>query len=343
MVAGTQVQKAPLNSIGLFKISNVSGKRCDVVPKTLVNGDDAMEDEDDEDEDSDSDEESEDGVSTTPVIQVRRVAHHGCVNCIRAMPQNPHICVSWEDSGHVQVWDMSSHLNALAESETEGKDGTSPALNQAPMVNFSGHKDEGYAIDWSPATAGRLLSGIFISKISAILRHMIHLWEPASCSWTVDPIPLTGHTASVEDLQVRLFQCVASCSVDGTIALWDVRVGKTLALAFKNRLASCMLASGSDDGAFSIHDLRVIKEGDAKIAHFEYHMHPITLIEWSKDEEEEAEFKAQTKEQVNTPQDLPSQLLFVHQIPGMIISTAEDGFNILMPYNIQNTLPVLAA
>ena len=55
---------------------------------------------------------------------------------------------------------MSSHLNALAESETEGKDGTSPVLNQAPLVNFSGHKDEGYAIDWSPATPGRLLSGI---------------------------------------------------------------------------------------------------------------------------------------------------------------------------------------
>ncbi|KAL0743231.1 hypothetical protein Bca4012_084744 [Brassica carinata] len=183
---------------------------------------------------------------------------------------------------------------------------------------------------------------------------MIHLWEPAYGSWTVDPIPLTGHTASVEDLQVRLllfaakcaFLCCqwspaeanlfASCSVDGTIALWD------------NRLASCMLASGSDDGAFSIHDLRVIKEGYAKS------LPAITSLQ--KDEEEEAESEAQTKEQVNTPQDLPPQLLFVHQgqkdlkelhwhnqIPGMIISTAEDGFNILMPYNIQNTLPVLAA
>lgn len=27
------------------------------------------------------------------------------------------------------------------------------------------------------------------------------------------------------------------------------------------------------------------------------------------------------------------------QIPGMIVSTASDGFNILMPSNIQSTLP----
>lgn len=113
-----------------------------------------------------------------------------------------------------------------------------------------------------------------------------------------------------------------------------------------------------------------------------------------KDEEEEAEFKAKTKEQVNAPEDLPPQLLFVHQvgillhlppfytiwhhrvnisgrsvcvqtdmkwsdmfllthqgqkdlkelhwhaqIPGMLVSTAADGFNILMPSNIQSTLP----
>ena len=33
-----------------------------------------------------------------------------------------------------------------------------------------------------------------------------------------------------------------------------------------------------------------------------------------KDEEEEAEFKAKMKEQVNAPEDLPPQLLFVHQV-----------------------------
>ncbi|KAK9086153.1 hypothetical protein Sjap_026564 [Stephania japonica] len=116
--------------------------------------------------------------------------------------------------------------------------------------------------------------------------------------------------------------------------------------------------------------------GDSRVAHFEYHKLPITSIEWSphepstlavssadnqltiwdlsleKDEEEEAEFKVHTKEKVDVPEDLPPQLLFVHQgqkdlkelhwhgqIPGMLVSTAADGFNILMPSNIENTLP----
>ncbi|XP_010541056.1 PREDICTED: glutamate-rich WD repeat-containing protein 1 isoform X2 [Tarenaya hassleriana] len=381
MVAGTQAEKAAWNSIGIFKISNVSGKRRDVLPKKLANGEGDMEDDEDEDDDSDSDEDSEDEASSTPIIQLRRVAHHGCVNRIRTMTQNPHICVSWADSGHVQVWDLSSHLKALTESETEGKDGSSSVFNQAPLFNFGGHKDEGYAIDWSPTVTGRLVSGD--------CKSMIHLWEPVSGSWNVDSKPFAGHSASVEDLQWSPSEehVFASCSVDGHIAIWDVKRGKSPVVSFKahnadvnviswNRLASCMLASGSDDGTFSIRDLRFLKEGDAVVAHFEYHKHPITSIEWSpheastlsvssgdnqltiwdlsleKDEEEEAEYKAKTQEQVNAPQDLPPQLLFVHQgqkdlkelhwhnqIPGMIISTAADGFNILMPYNIQNTLP----
>lgn len=36
-------------------------------------------------------------------LQLRKVAHEGGVNRIRAMTQNPHICASWADTGHVQV------------------------------------------------------------------------------------------------------------------------------------------------------------------------------------------------------------------------------------------------
>ncbi|KAH9648164.1 WD REPEATS REGION domain-containing protein [Citrus sinensis] len=346
-VAGTQAEKPSWNSIGVFKVSNISGKRRELVPNKPSNDDEDVDSESsDSDEDSDDDEE---GGSGTPILQ---------------------------------VWDLRSHLNALAESETIVGQGASQVSNQSPLVKFGGHKDEGYAIDWNPITTGRLVTGDCNS--------CIHLWEPASdATWNVDPNPFIGHSASVEDLQWSPTEpdVFASCSVDGHIAIWDARVGKSALTSFKahnadvnviswNRLASCLLASGSDDGTFSIHDLRLLKGGDSVVAHFEYHKHPVTSIEWSphegstlavssadnqltiwdlsleKDEEEEAEFKAKTREQVNAPEDLPPQLLFIHQgqkdlkefhwhaqIPGMIVSTAADGFNILMPSNIQNTLP----
>ncbi|XP_009598555.1 protein HEAT STRESS TOLERANT DWD 1 isoform X1 [Nicotiana tabacum] len=376
-VAGTQAEKSSWNSIGIFKLSNISGKRRDLVPNKT--GDET--DMDSDSSDSDEEEEEEAG-SGTPVLQLRKVFHEGCVNRIRAMTQNPHIVASWGDTGHVQVWDFSSHLNALAESESDLSHGASAVSNQSPLVKFGGHKDEGYAIDWSPLVPGRLVSGD--------CKNCIHLWEPTSgTTWNIDANPFVGHSASVEDLQWSPTEpsVFASCSVDGSIGIWDIRVGKSPATTIKahkadvnviswNRLASCMLASGSDDGTFSIRDLRLLKEGDAVVAHFEYHKHPITSVEWSphepstvavsssdnqltiwdlsleRDEEEEAEFKAKMKEEVNAPTDLPPQLLFVHQgqkdlkelhwhsqIPGMVISTAADGFNILMPSNIENALP----
>lgn len=377
-VAGTQAEKASWNSIGIFKISNISGKRQALVPKKMDT--DATDNDSDSSDDSDDDD-LENGSSGSPILQLRKVAHDGGINRIRAMTQHPHICATWGDTGHVQIWDFSSHLNALAESENDSRNGDSTALNQAPLHKF-GHKDEGYAIDWSPLVPGRLISGD--------CKNFIHLWDPTSGStWNVDNTPFVGHTGSVEDLQWSPTEpfVFASCSVDGNIAIWDIRLGKTPAASIKahkadvnviswNRLASSTMASGSDDGSFSIWNLRMLKEDDAVVAHFEYHKHPITSIEWSphesstlavsssdnqltiwdfaveRDEEEEAEFKVKTEERVDTPADLPPQLLFVHQgqkdlkelhwhtqIPGMLMSTAADGFNILMPSNIESSLP----
>jgi hypothetical protein len=47
-----------------------------------------------------------------------------------------------------------------------------------------------------------------------------------------------------------------------------------------------------------------------------------------KDEEEEAEFKAKTKEQVNAPADLPPQLLFVHQVCFVKLSYQDIYFKV---------------
>ncbi|XP_021747042.1 glutamate-rich WD repeat-containing protein 1-like [Chenopodium quinoa] len=379
VVAGTQADKPSLNSIEIFKLSNISGKKRELVPKKAADGSD-MESDSDSDEDDDEDENG----SKQPILQLRRVAHQGCINRIRSMPQSPHICATWGDTGFVQVWDFSTHLNFLAESTNTSRGGTSVA-NQAPLSMFR-HKDEGYAMDWSPLEPGKLVTGD--------CQNSIYLWEPASgTKWNVDKNPFVGHTGSVEDLQWSPGEdCVfASASVDKTIAIWDTRLGKSPAMSFKahdadvnviswNRLQSYMLASGSDDGSFSIFNLKMIKDGEPMLAHFTHHKHPITSIEWSphedsvlavssadhqltiwdlaleRDEEEEAEFKSQIDDKVDAPEELPPQLLFVHQgqkdlkelhwhaqIPGMIISTAADGFNVLMPSNVERSLPANGA
>lgn len=128
-----------------------------------------------------------------------------------------------------------------------------------------------------------------------------------------------------------------------------------------------MLASGGDDGCFRIWDLRNFKDG-AFVANFTHHTEPITSIEWSPFESSELavtsadhqltvwdlslerDSEAEAAAGVNQDSmemDVPPQLLFVHQgqndlkelhwhmhIPGMIISTAADGFNCFKPSNL---------
>jgi ribosome assembly protein RRB1 len=96
-----------------------------------------------------------------------------------------------------------------------------------------------------------------------------------------------GHTDSVEDLQWSPVEreVFASCSVDQTVKIWDTRMKKKPALSFKahdsdvnviswnkydhinavntnvltRRKVSYLLASGADDGTFSVWDLRNIQ------------------------------------------------------------------------------------
>ena len=59
---------------------------------------------------------------------------------------------------------LQLHLNSLADAESGA-----PAPKEDDIINkhlplkvFSGHKDEGYAIDWSPLVTGRLVSGVYL-------------------------------------------------------------------------------------------------------------------------------------------------------------------------------------
>lgn len=106
-------------------------------------------------------------------------------------------------------------------------------------------------------------------------------------------------------------------------------------------------------------------QGVLPLAHFTYHTGAITSIEWSPHDEsmlsvssddnqlsiwdlsveaDDSDLAANAQAQAEGIADLPPQLLFLHcgqreikeihfhpQIPGTVISTAEDSFNVFKP------------
>ncbi|KAF8846180.1 WD40 repeat-like protein [Paxillus ammoniavirescens] len=138
-----------------------------------------------------------------------------------------------------------------------------------------------------------------------------------------------------------------------------------------NRNTGYLLLSGGDEGAIRVWDLRNVNKtgspGDvpSPVAAFTWHRAPITSIEWHPTED--SIFAAsgaddqvtlwdlgveQDDEEIGvsmneTPGAVPPQLLFVHQgqkdikeihwhpqIPGTVISTALDGFNIFKTISV---------
>uniref|UniRef100_A0AAV1T7W8 Glutamate-rich WD repeat-containing protein 1 n=1 Tax=Peronospora matthiolae TaxID=2874970 RepID=A0AAV1T7W8_9STRA len=350
VVAGTQATDTDENHITVMKMSELH--------KTKHN-----DDLDSDGEDSDDDDETE----GDPVLESRSIPHTGGVNRIRCMPQSSNIVATWSDRKKVHLWDISKQLESL-----DGKASAALPAKQAPVYTFSGHADEGFAMDWSSVETGRLVTGD-CSKF-------IYLWANSESTWTVDKVPFTGHKSSVEDLQWSVTEAsvFASCSSDRTVRIWDTRrkAGSMLDVAAHeddvnvitwNRNVAYLLASGSDDGSFKIWDLRNFKS-DNPVAHFRYHTAPVTSIEWHPTDEsvlavsgadnqisvwdmsveEDAEAVGPVDgENGEAKLDLPPQLLFIHQgqtdikelhfhpqCPGVLVSTASDGFNVFKPANI---------
>ncbi|KXN88732.1 Ribosome assembly protein rrb1 [Leucoagaricus sp. SymC.cos] len=139
-----------------------------------------------------------------------------------------------------------------------------------------------------------------------------------------------------------------------------------------NRTTSYLLISGGDEGGIKTWDLRNVKKkgsgepDPSPVAHFTWHKQPITSIEWHPTEDSifaasgaddqvtlwDLAVEQDTEESGmdDTPEggrDVPSQLLFVHQgqkdvkevhwhpqMPGTVISTASDGFNIFKTISV---------
>lgn len=180
------------------------------------------DDNDDDDSDVESDEDEESGTKPPkhPQMDCALIKHAGCINRIRATNvANNSLVATWSELGRVNIWNIADQLLAVDDKELLNSYQKEGKANKAKtLFTFSGHQQEGFALDWSPVAPGLLASGD--------CRRDIHVWQPhESGTWNVDQRPLIGHTESVEDLQWSPNEqsVLASCSVDKSIRIWDIR------------------------------------------------------------------------------------------------------------------------
>lgn len=110
--------------------------------------------EDLSDSDDDSGSEGEDKrKAAQPVIRFESVPHRGAINRIRTMHGSP-IVATWSEDCELSIFDISAALEEVDRPVSSGK----RALGGCKLSSFK-HRSEGYALDWSPLSFGRLASG----------------------------------------------------------------------------------------------------------------------------------------------------------------------------------------
>ncbi|CAN8178614.1 unnamed protein product [Coccothraustes coccothraustes] len=335
LCAGTQAETPGANRVLLLQMQNLHGLR-------------GARDGDSSDSDSDSDSDSEqDGEGREPQLLLIMAPHYGGINRLRvtSLGGSP-VAAVWSERGQVEVLDLRGPLGVLGTEFGEGESGRRPKSIQQgalpALATFSGHLDEGFGLDWSPQSPGRLLSGD--------VRGRIHRWEPREGGWAVDQRPLLGHGGSVEDIQWSPSEASVfiSCSADASLRVWDVRAPPARACQLSvasahdgdvnvitwSRRDPAALLSGGDDGTLRLWDLRSIRSSPSSVATFKQHRGPITSVQWhpgesgvlaaageddlvtqwdlgvERDPQEMGEGAAEAGEGLS---ELPPQLLFLHQ------------------------------
>ncbi|XP_068097403.1 glutamate-rich WD repeat-containing protein 1 [Hyperolius riggenbachi] len=362
LCAGTQADTAQANRLLVMKMHNLHRTSKEKKEKKEGSDSESSESEDEEDEEE-----------KKPQLELAMVPHYGGINRVRVstLLDTP-VAAVWSEKGQVEIYDLRKQLEAVSDSQTLAAFLKDDQDKIKPVFSFSGHMTEGFAMDWSTKSAGRLITGDCNKNI--------HLWNPKEGgTWHVDQRPFTGHTKSVEDLQWSPNEATvfASCSVDASIRIWDTRAAPNKACMLTAIQAhdsdinviswnrhEPFIVSGGDDGVLKIWDLRQFNKG-VSVAKFKQHTAPITSVEWhpadsgvfaaagaddqitqwdlavERDQDQEAETEDPSLVSI------PPQLLFVHQgekdikelhwhpqCPGLIISTALSGFNVFRTISV---------
>lgn len=298
IVMGSQAQDISKNKLVFMKLSNMhrtrGAKKGSKKKRNTMNDNDDDSDDSDDDESMDDEDEGPSYVNEEGIIQNAEIKHDSTVNRVRVMPQHANIVAVWGESGRVSLFDAEPALDTLNldnKNRMSTKRNISPGSIR-PFYSYTGHRVEGYALDWSRVKEGNLLSGACNGSI--------YLWENNNngANWSVGTDRFRGHRGSVEDIQWSPMEgtVFASCGVDKSIKFWDTRNYRKPQINIQdahsadvnviswNKIEGHLLVSGGDDGLIKVWDLRNLKqdsnESGAPSAEFKQHQKPITAVQW---------------------------------------------------------------
>jgi len=277
------------------------------------------------------------------------------------------VCAVWNDQGKVQIWNLGSALRTV--ETLEGRSKTEILKSEKPLFSFS-HNVEGFALDWSPLQPGRLASGDNRRNIHLWamgdggtwtvnqIPYNAHKGSVEEIQWS--PTEADVFASCSADHSIRLWDARVTPKSACVCAVDEAHESDVNVLSW-NR-AEPLLCSGGDDFLLKIWDLRILKSGQA-VAQFKQHSAPICSVQWNPNDS--TVFAAAGEDNVVSLWDLaveadseqngddeelkqvPPQLLFIHQgqnepkeirwfpqCPGVLGSTASDGFNIFKSISV---------
>ncbi|KAJ7631190.1 WD40-repeat-containing domain protein [Roridomyces roridus] len=363
LVAGTQADTPKNNEVVVYKLSSLH--------RTQKDGDNSDSEDENDEEDENLDEDPIVEYRSIPHLGgVNRIRAQPLPPSSQLPPvSQPYHVASWAETGKVHIWDVRPLIESLdVPGFSVDKSRTHTAVY---TVNNHG-RAEGFAMDWAlTGTSLRLVTGDIHSSPSgfstAAQAFTSHTSSVEDLQWS--PTDLTVFASCSADQSVRLWDIRSKGRQ--SVGLIDSAHESDVNVISWNKSTGYLLVSGGDEGGIKVWDLRQIKKAGTQdpnpspVASFEWHKAPITSIEWHPTDDsvfaasgaddqvtmwdlgvEEDEDEMGGVESGNG-RDWPAQLMFSHQgqsdikelhwhpqIPGAIVSTAADGFNIFKTISI---------
>ncbi|CAI1940244.1 hypothetical protein SEUBUCD646_0E00280 [Saccharomyces eubayanus] len=310
------------------------------LPEEILNNEDPQEEAEEDDEASVP-------APRSNIKIITKYKHEEEITRARYMPQNPDTVATINGQGTVFIYSRSEGLQST--------------------LKF--HKDNGYALSFSPLVKGQLLSGSD--------DHTVALWDVNGSSDSTRPIRTWSdlHSDIVNDSKWHNFNkdLFGTVSEDFLLKINDLRVENTTtgttkcsqpfnALAFSHHSSNLLAAAGTDSHVY-LYDLRNMKE---PLHHMSGHEDAVTNLEFSPHVDGVVVSSGSDNRLImwdlkqigaeQTPDDAEDgvpELIMVHaghksavndfdlnaQIPWLVASTEEE--NILQVWKCSHSLPVV--